>query len=282
MSMPSVAESVRYRLPEDAQPHAGGRAPADAPSRFDAWAGRRRESSHFPSQHATFTRTESASWSPVPAGERNVAVEQYRRLAAALIQAQVERGVRVIMVTSSVAQEGKSLTVANLAVTLARSYQRRTLVIDADSRAPSLHAIFRVSNAYGLTDYLRAAEDVQVPAIQLQDALTLLPAGRPTMDPMGGLTSARMARLIADAAETFDFTLIDTPPAAQVPDAGILAQLADATLLVVGAASTPHAVIKRAVAVLGKERILGTVLNRAERAGGGRYGYGYGYGHVGQ
>lgn len=249
----------------------------DGPGRFDIVEGGRRGPSAPAPQETPFSRVQTAAWTPVPARGQNGAVEQYRRLAAALIHAQAERGVRSILITSSVAGEGKSLTTANLAVTLARSFHRRTLVIDADRRAPSLHEIFRVPNARGLSEQLRSDER-PAPAIQLQEGLALLPAGCPTHDPVGGLTSPRMRQLIADSSEAFDFTLIDTPPAALVPDAGLLAPAVDAIVLVVGAASTPIEIVQRTVASLGKDRVLGTVLNRAEQTVSGRYGYGY-YGY---
>lgn len=244
-----------------------------SPNRFDIVEGGRRGPTVSPAQGPAFARPQTASWSPVAATGQNAAVEQYRRLAATLIRAQAERGVRVVMITSSVEGEGKSLTTANLAMTLARSYHRQTLVIDADRRAPSQHEIFRVTNARGLSDHL-LDENAPAPIIRVHEGLTLLPAGRPTNDPVGGLTSARMARVIADASAAFDFTLIDTPPAALVPDAGLLAPMVDATILVVSAGSTPFEMIQHTVAGIGKERLLGTVLNRAETLSGERYGYG--------
>lgn len=224
-----------------------------------------------------FEPEHSAAWSPIPAAAQGAAVEQYRRLAAALIRAQGEHGLKVVMITSSVSGEGKSLTTSNLAVTLAKSYRRRTLVIDADQRDPSQHVIFNVSNARGLTEYLRTYDEAPEPTVELSPGLTLLPAGRPTSDPMGGLTSRRMQQLIADAAEAFDFVLIDTPPVTLIPDAGVLSPLVDAALLVIAAASTPYDAVERAVATLGRDRILGTVLNKAEAGAFGSYGYGYGY-----
>ncbi|MEW5983892.1 MAG: CpsD/CapB family tyrosine-protein kinase [Acidobacteriota bacterium] len=253
-------------------------------SRFDVVDGGRRDPADRTPERLSapaFDRSQTTSWSPVPAAGQAAAVEQYRRLAAALLQAQVERGIRVVMITSSVAGEGKSLTVANLAVTLSRSYRRNTLIIDADQRSPSQHEIFRVAHGRGLSDYLRDHDDRAAPTVELHPGLSLLPAGPPTNDPMGGLTSTRLKGVLADASATFDFTLIDTPPAALVPDAGILAPLVDGSVLVIGAGSTPFEVIRRTVATLGAERILGTVLNRAERTAGGRYGYGYGYGEYG-
>jgi capsular exopolysaccharide synthesis family protein len=286
MNRTATAERLDYRFLDDLERQGSARArdtqplsvPSEsAPDRFDVVEGGRRTQVAQAVQGAAFGRAQTASWSPLPAAGRNAAVEQYRRLAATLIHAQAERGVRIVMVTSSVGSEGKSLTTANLAVTLARSYHRNTLIIDADRRAPSQHEIFRVANSRGLTDHLRGDEG-PAPVVSLQDGLTLLPAGRPTNDPVGGLASARMKRVITDASAAFDFTLIDTPPAALVPDASLLSAMADAVILVVAAGSTPFEIIQRTVAVLGKERILGTVLNRAEQTSSGRYGYGY-YGY---
>src|SRR6186713_2934750 len=77
------------------------------------------------------------------------AVEQYRRLGAILHQAQVERGIRIVMVASAQAAEGKTLTAANLGLTLSESYRRRVLLIDADLRRPSLSALFQLPNTAG-------------------------------------------------------------------------------------------------------------------------------------
>jgi capsular exopolysaccharide synthesis family protein len=254
----------------------------DAASRFDVVAGGRRDAPAVvpsPAPHAVspFAPARAASWSPVPAPGQAVAVEQYRKLAAALIRAQVEQGIKAVLISSAVAGEGKSLTVANLAVTLSRSYHRQTLIIDADERAPSQHEIFRVENARGLSDWVRGRDGTAAATVQLFPGLSLLTAGRPTTDPMAGLTSARMKELLKEASAAFDFVLVDAPPATLVPDAGLLAPLVDASVLVIRAGSTPHAAVERAIAALGRERILGTVLNRADKSSTGSYGYGYGY-----
>ena len=89
-------------------------------------------------------------------------VEQYRKLAATLYYAQAERGVKILMVTSAIPGEGKSLTTANLALTLSESYQRRVLLIDADLRRPSLHMIFQIPNMSGLGEGLKPGADGRV------------------------------------------------------------------------------------------------------------------------
>ena len=82
--------------------------------------------------------------------------EQYRRLAAALHQAQVERGIKKVMVASAVAGEGKTLTALNLALTLSESYLRRVVLIDADSDAPASRNLLDSAPIHGLNEALKA------------------------------------------------------------------------------------------------------------------------------
>src|SRR2546422_3636475 len=210
-------------------------------------------------------------------------IEQYRKLAATLHHAQIERQLKVVMVSSAVSGDGKTLTSTNLALTLSESYRRRVLLIDADLRRPSVHEVFQVKNVTGLTDSLKAENDRRLPLIQASAYLSLLLAGRPDSDPMSGLTSGRMRRLIGEAAATFDWVIIDTPPVVLLPDANLLAAMVDAAILVIGAGKTPHKLIMRAIDALGRNRILGVVLNRVDPsclAGGYGYGY-YSYGERG-
>ena len=202
--------------------------------------------------------------------------EQYRRLAAVLHDAQTSNGIKVVMVASAVAGEGKTLTAANVALTLSSSYRKRVLVIDGDLRRPVLHQLFRVDAASGLADGLdTTVEDMKIVVRQVSPTLALLPAGRPNADPMAGLISPRMRRLIEEARQMFDWVIIDTPPLVLLPDAHLLASIADTALLVVKAESTPHAMVKRAVDAIGSSRIVGVVLNNAPAERHGSYdGYG--------
>ena len=127
-----------------------------------------------------------------------LAVEQYRRLAATLHGLQTERGLKTLMVTSSLPAEGKTLTIANLALTLSESYQRRVLLIDADLRRPSIHEIFGLPNLTGLSDGLRA-ESGQLPVLEVSPHLSIVTAGRPDANPMAKLTSSRMQALLVEA-----------------------------------------------------------------------------------
>jgi capsular exopolysaccharide synthesis family protein len=203
----------------------------------------------------------------------SVGVEQYRRLAALLHHAQIDKGVNVVMITSAVAGEGKSLTSTNLALTISQSYRRRVLLVDADLRSPSLHETFQVAGASGLSEGLRRSDAQPFPMLEIADTLALLPAGRPDPDPMSSLTSPRMKQLVQEARSKFDWVIIDTPPVALMPDANLLASMADGVLLVVGAAQAPYDIIKKAAETLGPRRIIGVVLNRAETSTTGDYGY---------
>ena len=281
VDLPQPAEDFADDLPNEAAP--------PAPDSVQAAV----EPGYFPNELATVNGlsepAEIAAPEPVPAAEAapemalrsqvNSALatktvidhqmmpasrEQYRRLAAALHQAQRTTGFKVVMVASAVAGEGKTLTASNLAMTLSESYRRDVLLIDADLRRPSLHLVFQVPGAPGLSDGLITTEDPKLPLHRVSERLAILPAGRPTSDPIGALTSERMRRLIDEAREVFDWVVIDTPPVGLLTDAALLSSMADGVVLVVKAESTPHDMVVRAVNAIGRERVIGTVLNRAK------------------
>jgi capsular exopolysaccharide synthesis family protein len=193
-----------------------------------------------------------------------VSVEQYRKLAASLHQAQLERNIKVVMIASAMSGEGKTLTAVNLALTLSESYRRRVLLVDADLRRPQMHELFQLPNVSGLNEGLKAPELRPLSVFEVSPRLVLLPAGRPDPDPMGILASERMRQVIQEASAAFDWVIMDTPPVVLLPDTNLLADMADVSVLVVAAGKTPHRMVTRAVELLGHERILGVVLNGAE------------------
>jgi capsular exopolysaccharide synthesis family protein len=206
----------------------------------------------------------------------NLLIEQFRRLAAVLHHAQQQRQARVVMIASAVPAEGKSLTATNLALTLSSSYEKRVLLIDADLRRPSLHAVLNVPNIDGLSTVLNDPRHTRLPIMKVQENLWLLPAGRPDPNPTSLLTSPAMQQLLKDAATEFDWVIIDTPPVGLMPDANLLAAMVDAAFVVVHAGRTSFPLVKKAVDAIGLERVLGVVLNRAERsAAAAAYNYGY-------
>jgi protein-tyrosine kinase len=217
-------------------------------------------------------------------GFSGAAQEQYRKLAAILHHAQVERGLKVIMTSSALPGEGKSLTAVNLALTLSESYHRRVLLIDADLRRPTVQRIFGIPPISGLNEGLKASEDRPMALTAVCERLFVLPAGRPEADPMSGLTSDRMRRLIAQAASSFEWVIVDSPPVGLLPDASLLSAIVDGVLLVVRAGKAPFSLVKRTVDSITHERILGVVMNAIDlahdRNAGGYYEY-YGAGYSG-
>jgi capsular exopolysaccharide synthesis family protein len=192
--------------------------------------------------------------------------EQYRRLAATLHHAQAASELRVVMIGSALPGEGKTLTAANLALTFSESYKRNVLIIDADLRRPSQHQVFQIDNEAGLSDGLAAITEEPLRVRQLSQRLALLPAGRATSDPMAGLTSPRMQRLVSEARALFDWVIIDTPPVGLLPDANLLGSLVDGAIMVIRAGATPHDIVQRAIDAIGRAKLLGVVLNRAEES----------------
>ena len=204
----------------------------------------------------------------------NVALEQYRKIAAVLHEEQVHNHLKTVMITSAVPQEGKTLTLVNLALTLSESYARRVLVIDADLRWPSLHQVLNIPNRRGLSEALRE-ERQELPFTEVSSHLTALTAGRPGPTPLAALASGRMGEVIDECAALFEWVLMDTPPVGVLPDAHVLTRLVGGVIFVIGAGSTPAATVEQAIADLGTDSIIGTVLNRVEErriAEAGYYG----------
>jgi len=173
----------------------------------------------------------------------------------------------VIMVASAAPGEGKSLTAANLARILSGSYRRRVLLVDADLRRPVLHLVNDVENGCGLDEMLGSEGPiVELQTVRLASNLDLLTAGRPNPDPIAALTSPRMRDLLAFAASVYDWVLVDTPPVMLMPDSELLGCMVDAALLVVAAGETDYRLVTKAVAALGRERILGVVLNKVDES----------------
>jgi len=193
----------------------------------------------------------------------SVSLEQYRRLAAVLHDVQLQQGLKTLMLTSALPGEGKTLTIVNLALTLSESYGRRVLIIDADLRWPSVHKVLGVENSAGLSEALQG-ERFDLSIHQVSPRLAVLTAGHPGLTPLAGLTSARMAAVIEECAKQFDWVLLDTPPVGLLPDAQLLARLTRAVVFVIAAGVTPAAAVERAVADLGPDCVIGTVLNRID------------------
>ena len=202
-------------------------------------------------------------------------VDQFRRLAAMLLHAQRETGMKSVMITSASPGEGKTLTALNLALILSESYRRRVLLIEGDLRRPVISEAARLARVSGLSEAMRAGVDTKVSLLALSETLSFIPAGHPDPDPLSGLSSTRMQRLLQEASTQFEWVILDTPPLGATADASLLCPLVDATVLVVRAAHTLLPAVQSAIDTLGRERIFGVVLNQVTDAPVTDSDYGY-------
>lgn len=201
--------------------------------------------------------------------------EAYRQLRTNIHFARVASELKTILVTSANAQEGKSTTIANLAVVLAQAGQR-VIAVDTDLRRPSLHTLFRLPNSYGLTGMLlNDTVDVSSALVGTGIAdLYVLPSGPLPPNPSELLTSPAMERIIDLLRQHADYVLFDSPPILAVTDASILAARTDGAILVAERGRTRTEALRRAYESLrhANARVLGVVVNKAKGRGSG-YGY---------
>jgi capsular exopolysaccharide synthesis family protein len=218
------------------------------------------------------------------------AVESYRSLRSAITFLGVDQPLTVIQITSPHAGEGKSTTTRNLARMMSHS-GHSVLVIDADMRKPSLHALAGLTNEVGLSNVLAGTLGIATAAkrLALDEDLTVLTAGPVPPNPSELLGSRRGEELIDAVRGHYDVVLIDGPPVLAVTDPVVIAHLVDATVVVTKADSSRRDDLARALEILGqsKANVVGLVLNGIDtRSRYGRYvygrygagGYGYGYG----
>jgi len=183
-----------------------------------------------------------------------------------------------VLVTSALPGEGKTFVTSNLAQSLVRQRERRTLIIDADLRLSSLHIPLGAESSPGLSDYLLGELD-EFAVIQRgrDENLFLIPGGKSIANPTELLANGKFERLIERLSPVFDWILIDSPPTVPVSDSSIIAKFSDGVLMVVRAGSTPYDLAQKACEAFQDRPLLGAVLNRADaRAGyGGYYNQGY-------
>jgi capsular exopolysaccharide synthesis family protein len=195
---------------------------------------------------------------------RSPMAEAYRTLRTNVMLSGLDKPLSTLLVTSPSPEEGKSTTLANLAVTMAQG-GRTTILVDCDLRRPHLHEIFGVPLQPGLSQAILDKVDEPVLVRTEVEGLSLLPAGDLPASPADLLGSRRMEALIANLKSRADFVLFDAPPVIAVTDAALLASRLDGVLLVVSAGQTRREHALQAKALLEKinVRIVGTVLTNA-------------------
>ena len=209
---------------------------------------------------------------------KSAAAEAYRTLRTSIQFLALEQPIRTLQITSPSAQEGKTTTLANLAVALARAGQR-VVVVCCDLRRPRIHEFFGLDNKVGFTSVLlgKVPLTAALQPVREQPRLVLLASGPIPPNPSELLSSKRTVEVLTSLQAEADVVLVDCPPVLPVTDALVLSGRVDATLLVCVAGATTRKDAARAVELLTQVAapLVGTVLNGVTPDAG--YGYDYGY-----
>jgi protein-tyrosine kinase len=188
--------------------------------------------------------------------------ERYRSIRARISHREEVMPMRALMVTSPGDGDGKSITAANLALTMAQEFQRRVVIVDADFRKPSVHALFGLEPAPGLAELLSGEATLEDVMVYLPDhRLTVIAAGQTPQFPTELLGSTAMRRAVDALRGRFDRVLFDSPAVMPLADAGTFAPLADGVVMVVRAGLTQRPALDRAIAAFDPEKVVGVVLN---------------------
>ena len=219
--------------------------------------------------------------------EGGIQTEAYRKLRINLDFANLSIKARTIMVTSATEQEGKSTTVANLAVALAKA-GRRVVLVDLDLRKPYLDRFFDLTGRPGMTDVAlghvtldQAMWSIPIPGADGgsgSGSLHVLPSGPMPPNPADLIESSVVTEVLLDLAERADVVLLDSAPLLPVADGVVLSNKVDGMLVVVRASTIRRPVLTELQRVLTAcpAAKLGFVLTGSDEGEG--YGYGYGYG----
>ncbi|ADL13626.1 capsular exopolysaccharide family [Acetohalobium arabaticum DSM 5501] len=203
--------------------------------------------------------------------------EAYRTLRTNIEFLSPDDPLETMVITSSVPQEGKSITIANLAVSMAENGQQ-VIVIDADMRKPMQHRIFEITNFGGLSDLLTGelnfAEGLQKTNIE---GISLISGGNVPPNPAELLGSQKMEEVIKQAENKADIVLIDSPPVIAVTDSRLLANKVDGVMLVVAAQETDEEALAKSQQMLEKVQanVIGTVLTKYPAEESNSYYSGY-------
>ncbi|MBR9982254.1 MAG: polysaccharide biosynthesis tyrosine autokinase, partial [Desulfatitalea sp.] len=213
---------------------------------------------------------------------QSVEAELFKVLRTNLLFPDTGKPARSILVTSAVPGDGKSFVSANLAISIAQGVEDYVLLMDCDIRRPSLQTYFGFSQTKGLSDYLNGQSPLENLLYKTPIAkLSLLPGGRPPRNPTELLSSKKMQGLLEEVTKRYDdrFIIIDSPPPSMAAEVTAIAKYVDGVLLVIRAGKTPRQAVAETIEQIGKEKVLGIVLNQAQQSVKKYYGYSKNYYH---
>jgi capsular exopolysaccharide synthesis family protein len=205
-------------------------------------------------------------------GEESLAAEKFRYLGVRLRQLQQGRKLKKVLITSAIAEEGKSFVSANLATTLARRRQQKVLLLEGDLRRPVFAQEFGLPKLPGLSEWLQG-DGTRIENIYNLDRppLWILPAGKPPENPLELIQSGKLSNLFERLTTWFDWIVIDSPPLLPLADTTVWARLADGVLLVVREGKTEKRLLKQGLEALQHPGLLGIVFNHCSDVGQTNY-----------
>jgi len=208
--------------------------------------------------------------------EESLGAEKFRFLAVRLRQLRQTRPLKKVLITSTIPQEGKSTVAANLACTLARRKQQKTLLLEGDLRRPTVSDKFGLGKVPGLSEWLRG--ETESMNIYRLDALGLwvLPAGNAPENPLELMQSGKLSPLMEQLSAWFEWIVIDSPPVLPLADTSIWARLADGILLVTRKSVTEKEQLRRGLEALETSKLLGALVNGSTDAAHSDYYQRYG------
>jgi capsular exopolysaccharide synthesis family protein len=198
---------------------------------------------------------------------QSLGAEKFRALVARLESLREKRELKSLQIISAVINEGKSLVAANLAITLAKHFGYKVLLVEGDLHRPTLTTLLGLSSLEGINQWwCRQEENTEISRCiyKLDDMpLWFLSAGSPCDQPSQILQSARFAESFVRLADGFDWVVVDSTPMSPTVDANLWSRLVDGTLLVVREGVAPVKALQMGVKGLDKPKWLGVVLNEA-------------------
>ena len=193
----------------------------------------------------------------------SLAAEKFRVLGLRLRNLREKRPLKRIVVTSTIPEEGKSLSAANLALNQSRSKLLRTLLVDGDLRRPALASRFGLSRTLpGLTECLRGEKPLSEVLYKLNGTnLWFLPSGIPPENPLDLMQAGRMSDLLNRLGNFFDWIIIDCPPVYPLADATFWMKLSDGVILITREGVSEKKPLKRLSETIDRSILLGIVVN---------------------